>query len=229
MTFNSCASVLLFAATAFAGGQTTAINVTATIYDYDTASPVPNLLLMRSDDYTGSGQATYATTPGNCHSNCMNSVIHTGTGGWQLLLLGQSVRTVYITASPVSGSAVFPSGFYYASVELYANCWTNGTQTGLLEIAPGTSNNNCVVGIDFSNGSTKYKLEMGQTAIDGGTTGLATVSCNNGTGGTCNSWTIVPNTIAPNPTIANLYQFANRGLKFLGQYYNTFRINVTNP
>jgi len=32
------------------------------------------------------------------------------------------------------------------------------------------------------------------------------------------------------PTVANLYQFTKTGnLLLIGQYYNTYRVNVTNP
>lgn len=221
------------ASIAFAGGQTTTINVTTSIHDDDTAVPA-SALLTQSDDYVSCGTdtacATYATT-GKCPSNCLTSRIFTSGGGWQLLLANQTLRTIRLTTSFVSGTYVPFTGSYYAKVEVYSNCWADSaetTQTGLLVIKPGTSNSNCALGLDFELAGIKYKLEMGQTAIDSGMTGKATVSCTS-TGSTCTSWTIVPNTAAPNPGIANLYQFTTKGLSFVGQYINTYRIDVTIP
>ncbi len=46
----------------------------------------------------------------------------------------------------------------------------------------------------------------------------------------CVNWTIAPNTSAPNASVANLYKYAKAGgLTFVGQYYNTYRVGVTNP
>jgi hypothetical protein len=216
---------------AFGAGQGSGINVTSTVHDYDTASPVPNLLLMRSDGYNGSGQATY-NTGGKCPSNCLTTIVGT-SGGWQLDLYNQSLRTVCLTFMTADGSTPVPAnGCYSASIEIYSRCFdANGSEIGILTIAPGTSANHCDFALDFSTASrTKYKLAMGQPGLTSPPTGLATVSCNSGSGGTCNSWTIVPNMIAANPTIANLYQYSTKGaLVFVGQYYNTFRIDATNP
>jgi len=48
-----------------------------------------------------------------------------------------------------------------------------------------------------------------------------------------NSDAIVPNAGAPNADVANLYRYSSKGRTatwvFIGQYYNTFRIDVTNP
>ena len=201
----------LLASTAFAAGQTTNVNVTTIVHDYDTAAPVPNLLLIRSDDYNGSGQATY-TASGKCPSNCLTSQIGSG-GAWTMLLLNQSLRTICFTFVPVTGSSVVPSGCYYVSVEAYSRCLdASGNVIGFLAIAPGTSINRCSLGVDFSVGRTKYKLEMGQTALSGPATGWASVSCNAASGTSCYSWTIVPNTVDSLATIANLYQFGNHGL-----------------
>lgn len=232
--------IALAASTAFAAGQTTPINVTSVIHDYDANNaPIGSVaLLTQSDDHLNSACAndidcaTYSTS-GKCPSNCLTSVVHPSGGSWQLLLNNQTTRTVRLTASFVSGTYVNFTGSYHASVEMYAMCWTDGTETtevSLLQIAPGTSVNNCALGIDFSNGRTKYKLEMGQTALDNGATGTATVSCTAGTGATCTSWSIAPNAAAQHPSIANLYKFATKGgLSFLGQYTNTYRVDVTSP
>jgi hypothetical protein len=225
--------LLTAAACCLAGALTAAappatINVTAIVHDEDTAVP-PNQLLLRSDDYNVSFQATYTDT-----GNVTTHITLSG-GSWQMYLGNQSLRTIWLTLSkPVNNSpaAPAPDGYYSANVEVYSGCYdTNNNQTGFLVIPPGMANNRCNLGVDFSYGRTKYKLVM-SPAISG--TGWATVSCNAGDStGACNSWTISPNTLAGSgnvPTVANLYRFANNGsLVYIGQYYNTYRIDVTNP
>ena len=207
--------------------KATTIQVTATIYDENSA---PNDLLLRSDDYNGNGlwQATYDNSGG------VTSRIFSSNGSWQLYLGNQSVRRIWLTLSrPAnnSGPAPVPDGYYSDSVEVYSRCWdTNNQETGLLVIPPGMANTRCTLGVDFAYARTKYKLVMGPT-ISG--TGWATVSCNAGSGATCDNWTITPNSVAGSgnvPTVAALYKFAKNGsLVFLGWYYNTYRIDVTNP
>ncbi len=64
-------------------------------------------------------------------------------------------------------------------------------------------------------------------------TGVVTVTCNQVSNSQCVSWTIVPNTNAPNANVANLYWYSSsKGTAtwvFIGHYYNTFRFDVTNP
>ena len=227
----AAAACCLMVTFAFAAPPPTYINVTSIVHDEDTAVP-PNRLLMRSDDYNGSFQATYTNT-GNVTSH-----IAASSGGWQLLLLNQSLRTIWLTLSrPVGNSppAPAPDSSYWQNVEVYSTCFdVNNQTTGLLVIPPGYANNSCNLGVDFAYGGAKYKLVMSPT-ISG--TGWATVSCNGGNStGACNSWTITPNTVAGSgnvPTVANLYRFSSaKGqivLVYLGQYYNTYRMDVTNP
>jgi hypothetical protein len=139
-----------------------------------------------------------------------------------------------LSFSTVNGSKpVPPNGCYSANVEIYSHCHDlSNNEIGFLTIQVGTPATNCTFGFDFNPGRTKYKLEMGQSLpAGGGATGLATVSCNAASSGACNSWTIVPNTNAPNATIANLYDYGGRAgsLVYIGQYYLTYRIDVTNP
>jgi hypothetical protein len=87
--------------------------------------------------------------------------------------------------------------------------------------------------VDFAYNRVKYKLVM-QPSIPGlintSGTGWATVSCNTASGTTCNNWTIVPNLNAANATVADLYQYTKSGsLTYIGSYFNTYRIDVTNP
>lgn len=69
-------------------------NVTTTVHDYNGTTQ----LLMRSDDYNGSGFATYITESGNgsTGNNSKNSLISqiNSNGAWKLDLYSQSVRTL---------------------------------------------------------------------------------------------------------------------------------------
>lgn len=226
------AGVALVAAPSMAAQKTaTSINVTTVIYDYDTASP-QNKLLTRSDDfYNEYQQATY-TTISSGKNQSMTSLVFSNSI-WQLYIGNQTVRKVYVTLSqPVPGAAPAtqpaPDGLYYANVEVYSRCFdSNNTEIGFQAIPPGTANSRCAFGIDFASGSTKYKLVMGPTWQG---TGLATVTCNGGRGATCTDWTIVPNTTASNAKVATLFYFGKSGnLVPIGQYYNTYRVHVTNP
>jgi len=213
------------------------VNVTTTVYDYDGGGVE---LLMRSDDYNGSGQATYTST-GSVTSAIFN-------GELDLSLLKQSLRTLWITPNdPFSSSepAGPPAGYYSQGVQSLSRCFDqNGNTVPLANVL--TSSGNCKLGVNFNSGGTLYKLLMSPFPFSGagdGTptcpatgcpaTGVVTVTCNKVSNSQCVSWTIVPNTNAPNANVANLYWYHSQGRSatwvFIGQYYNTFRIDVTNP
>lgn len=229
----ACAAAGLLCRTA-AAQKTTSAPVTAVVFDNDTAVP-PNQLLLRGDDPVDH-QATYTNTANAAGTKGVSNVLFVPNGPWQFFLGNQSLRKIWVTLSQRVGSsppAPAPDGFYYDKTELFSTCYTGDGSgqlqaTGLLSITPGTSNNICVFGVDFAYAGVKYQLAMGPAHAN---SGLASVICNGGPdANTCNNWTIVPNVNAANPTVANLYQFARDGsLKLIGQYYNTFRINVTNP
>jgi hypothetical protein len=191
---------------------TTTIPVATTVYDAVGGSP----LLTRSDDYNGTGFATY-TSVGK-----MTSII-TSNGAWQLYLGSQTARTLYLVLT--SQGIPAPDGKYASDVEAYSGCFDqNDTQVSILLMTAGASNGNCSFGVDFSSGRTKYKLAMGPKNSG---TGRATVTCNTATSETCTSWTIVPNAGVVNADLANLYHYANNGsLIFDGVYHNSFSINV---
>ncbi|HSE38719.1 MAG TPA: hypothetical protein VLG74_15570 [Blastocatellia bacterium] len=213
----------------------TTINVTTTVYDFDASGA--EQLLMRSDDYNGTGQATYTTIDGCGSTPCLFSGINS-KGAWQLNLYRQSVRTLWITPNvAIDGSqpAGPPAGYYWQNVEAYCQCYD---QSGNIVPFQNLSNgsNNCSLGVVFHypNGSSqgaKYKLVMSpHLPAAGPATGLASVACNAVSSGQCVNWTITPNTAAANATVADLYYYNNKGaLVFVGQYYNTFRINASNP
>jgi hypothetical protein len=216
-------------------GAQGALNVTTTVYDFDATGAVQ--LLMRSDDYNGTGQAAYTTIDGCGNSPCLFSGINSN-GIWHLNLYNQSVRTLWITPNDaISGSqpAGPPAGYYWQNVEAYCQCYD---QSGNIVPFPNLINgsNNCSLGVDFhypngSNQGTKYKLVMSpHLPAPGPATGLANVACNAVINGQCTNWTITPNTAAANVTVADLYYYNKRGaLVFVGQYYNTFRIDASNP
>ena len=180
---------------------------------------------MRSDDYNGAGQATYTAVNG------VTSMID-ATGAWKLYLGSQSVRALYITPNAAVGTQpVGPApGLYWKDVEAYTQCYDqSNNQVPLQNVVNGAGN--CSLGVDFYAAGTKYKLVMSpHLPAKGPATGVASVACNGVSNNACVNWTISPNSAAPNPGVANLYSYAANGsLVFIGQYYNTFRINVTNP
>ena len=207
------------------------INVTTTAFDADASG---NLLLMRSDDYNGTGFATYTTSSG--HGASMTS--HLTEGGWQLLLNAQTTRTLYLVLAS-QGIAGVPDGNYYANIEAYARCFDgNNIRVRIQDMANGASNGNCTLGLDFTSGSTKYNLSMGPDYDAASPTGRATVSCTAAVSGSCTSWTIAPNpstattfTLTNGQTVsapaANLYAFGKNGsLIFKGSYHNSYSIAV---
>jgi hypothetical protein len=218
-------------------GKTTTSNenVTTIIHDLDT-SGAP--LLFKSDDYNDPGlyEATYSVADPNISSD-----IYAGT--WFLRLYSQSTRTVYIapndainTSQPIGP----PPGLYWQDVEVAAACYDqNLNQVPLENIL--TSSGNCLMIVDFYSGGTKYKLALGpslaqtlqQHPTTAPATGLVNVACNSVSNGQCANWTITPNTATGSsnpPTVADLFYYAKGGkLLFIGQYYDTFRIDITNP
>ena len=228
--------LICLATTAFAkdpggasGGKPTLTNVTTIVHDTDAAGVQ---VLLRSDDYNGSGEATYS--PSSISTNINYD------GRYFLRLYSQSLRTLYITPNdPIDGSQPIapPPGQYWQYVELVFGCYDQN-----LNIVPFqnilTSSGNCKMILDFGDNDTEYALVMGPTAslpAPGPATGLVTVTCNSLSGGHCVNWTITPNSTASSgnpPTVANLYVFTSNHrmpLEFVGHYYQTFRIDVTNP
>jgi hypothetical protein len=236
-----CLLVLLltsFMAIAAQKTTSTSANVTAVIHDY--SSDGLTQLLLRSDDYKGSGQATYTST--SSRSSSLRSWIVGGE--WDLILYSQSARTLWITPNDPVGSqpAGPPAGYYWQGVQASSRCFDqNGNTVPLPNVV--TSSGNCNLWVNFNSGGTLYKLLMSPFPFSGAgdvqptcpatgcpATGLATVTCNNVSNGQCLNWTIVPNANAPNANVANLYWLSRKGgWVFIGQYYNTFRIDVTNP
>src|SRR5215467_5943297 len=218
--------ILFVAAASGFAAKSVSTNVTTIVYDTDsTGAP----LLIRSDDYNGSGQATYS--PSSVSSYIFSD------GRYFLRLYGQSVRTLFITPNdPINGSQPMapPPGYYWQNVELAAGCFDQN-----LNLVPFqnvvTVSNNCGMILDFGHNGTEYKLVMGPTAslpAPGPATGLVSVTCNTVSGGQCVNWTIAPNPTAGTnpPNVANLYVFTTNHrnpLALVGQYHNTFRIDVS--
>lgn len=222
--------ILAISGTAFAGHSSggSSFNVTTTINDTD-ANGVQTL--MRSDDYNGIGQASYsATLNPNVVSNVSNGVLF-------FELYRQTLRTMFITPndpySPAQNPPVPipPPNDYSQYVEVNVHCYDQNLNLVPLENVV-TSSGNCRLGVDFGYAGVKYKLEMGPVlAAPGPATGLVNVNCNAVSGTQCISWTITPNPNGGLANVANLYYWARGGkLTYIGgQYYNTFRINLTNP
>ena len=175
----------------------TDIAVTTTIYDADA---IGNPLLMQSDDFNGSGFATYSPI-GGVHNSLTSHV--TATGAWQLYIGNQTTRTVHLLLA--DAGLPFANGYYWSSVEMASRCSDqSGTQVSVRALAVGASYDNCSLIVDFDIGTrqkTTYKLAMGPNFAG---TGRATVTCNATDGTYCTSWTIVPNDAAPNARVAIL-------------------------
>lgn len=212
-------------------------NVTTTVQDTDTSGAQ---LLLKSDDYNASGEATYtaALDP--------NVTTYLYNGQWWLNLYSQSTRTVYITPNDAINSsqpAGPPPGYYWQDVELSARCYDQNLNLVQLQNIL-TSSGNCLRIVDFYFGGIKYKLAMGPSLSQtlgeppntAPATGLVTATCNSTnviSGVTvCVNWTLAPNmstgTSNP-PTVADLFYYAKKGLTYIGQYHDTFRIDFTNP
>jgi hypothetical protein len=221
------------AAAAAPRGGCTSSNVTTTVSDFDASGA---LLMMRSDDYNAAGQATY-TSVGSCGSTLLSGIV--SGGGWRLELFNQTVRKLWITPdSPINGSQPIgpAAGYYSQKVEAYSRCFDlSSNEVPFQNLTNGSDN--CSLGVDFQTGGTKgtkYKLVMGPklpaSTTPAPATGLTSVACNSVINSQCVNWTISPNTAAANTGVANLYSYNAKGaLVFIGQYYNTFLINATNP
>ena len=207
------------------GNKPSSINVTSIYYDTDTLG---SALLIRSDDYNGSGQASY--TGGYIFTD----------GRYFLRLYGQTVRTIYVDSTkPINNSQPMPppAGYYWQNMEIVVGCYDQN-----LNLVPLpnilTLSTNCKLIVDFGYNGTEYAIVMGPAGTlpaPGPTPGLVTVTCNNVTNNQCMNWTVTPNMTASAtnpPTVADLYVFTGNHrtpLAFYGQYYNTFRFDITNP
>jgi hypothetical protein len=192
------------------------LNVTTIVYD--STNSTSNLL--RGDN--ASGQASYATG-----SNVLSQIF----GIWYLNLTGQTTRSVYLTFSDnVIGSPTHPLPDDYYNPRVLSRCFdTNNNIIDFLSVK--TSDNRCSLRVEFTHNGTAYSFVMSPEYAG---TGWATVACNavNNSSGACVSWTITPtpSTQVNNATVANLYIDSHGGKQTLvGSYYNTYRIDVTNP
>jgi len=213
---------ILNVANAKSGGSS--FNVTTTVHDTDSGN-TPTL--MKSDDFNSSGQTSYSA---KLNPNIVNDVYN---GTLFLNLYSQSLRTLYITPNDAINNQqpqAPPPGYYSQYVEMYVTCYDqNGNVVPLQNIT--SSSGNCRLGVDFGYNGLKYKLDMGPVQPAAGpATGFTNVTCNSLSGSQCINWTITPSLTGQNPTVANLYYYAKGGkLTFIGQYHNTYRIDVNNP
>lgn len=243
-----CVMVLRHGSTAqvaaAAGAQKqTSTSPTETVHDYDALGTT--LLLLRSDDYNGAGQATY--TSSSSHGSSLVSGLN-ASGEWNLNLANQSQRTVYLTPNVAIDNLQppgLPAGYYWDGVTSLCGCFDqNGNIVPLANVV--TSSGNCKLGINFNSGGTQYKLLMSPFPLSGSgdppptcppagcpATGVVKVTCNAISNGQCVNWTVEPNATAPRVNVANLYRYSASSHKtatwiFIGQYYNSFRISLTN-
>jgi len=195
------------------------VQVTTTVYDADDTGS----LLTQSDDYNGTGFATYTPIAGL--RNSLTSHV-SADGGWQLFIGNQTVRTLRLLLA--DAGLTFANGLYSSSVEMASRCFdAGGNQLNIQLLTPGTSFGNCSLIVDFDIGSKKkttYKLAMGPAFAN---TGRASVTCTAASGVYCTSWTIGPNDGAPNARVAILT--AGYGTTSLdGKLYsNSYRVTAT--
>ncbi len=227
-------AVLAFTATAMAAKPSSCSNpnVTTTVYDNDTTG---TKLYLGSDDFWGAtGYAAYSAA---LDPNVSNSIY---CGKLFLDLYSQSTRTLWIdsTHNLPGWPPGPPAGYVSTNVELASSCYdANGNQVNLQNVT--TSSDNCGMILDFNPNGTKYKISMGHTCSscpsEPYVTGHVTVSCLqlDSTGSSCVRWSFTPAMTASStnaPTVANLFYYSNHGgLVFIGQYYWTFRFEVTDP
>ena len=188
------------------------VNVTSTLFDTDS---VGALLLTRSDDFNGTGQADYAPS---------NEISSSVGAGWQLYIGNQTIRTVYLVLR--SQGIPLPDGYYSQNMEVYTQCYdANAVQVGIQAMAQGSVNGNCSFGVDFGSGGVRYKLVMSPGHAG---TGRSLVTCLAASNGSCTKWSIVPNSTVLNAGVANLYHFARNGSLVLdGVYHNSYRVTAT--
>lgn len=203
------------------------INVTSTVFDADSSGAT---LHFRSDDFNGStNQATYTNVNG------VESFIDS-SGVWYLNLYPQKTgtRTVYITPNDPVGTepTAPPPGEYWQNVEITSKCMdSSGNTVPFANLKNGSSN--CTFGIDFNYNGIVYKLLVGRKMNSADPApGTASVACNGiNSSNQCVAWTITAGNGA-SPVVANLYSETgprSAPWAFIGQYYNSVRVNVHNP
>lgn len=220
----------------FAQKSSTAINVITTVYDFDAAGT--QHLSMRSDNYNSTGLATYTTYKGKGANAASVTSQITADGQWYLAMNDQSGRYIWVTPNQAidSSQPTAPPANYYAIQKAYSNCRDqSGNIIPYSNLVNGSGN--CSMAINFYYGGVLYKLLMRPDALDGTlcptggcpATGLAKVTCNGVSAGKCVNWSITPNDGAPLVSISNLYSYTGPSGSpwvYVGQYYNTFRINA---
>lgn len=201
-------------------------NVTTTVQDTDAGG---GLLLFRSDDFNGSGGANYTGV------NNIQSYIDS-TGIWRFNLYGQKTgaRTVFVTPDLPVGTepTAPPANYYWKNVEVTSKCTdSSGNTVPFSSLVNGSST--CGFMVDFNYNGIVYKLLLGRVLnASDPTPGDASVGCNGLNGsGQCVNWTITAGDSASG-AVANLYSYTGRRSApwvFIGQYYNSVRVHVTNP
>jgi hypothetical protein len=211
--------------------------VTSSIAD-DDQSLAPSLQI-RSD-----GGGVYR------NSNALTSTI-SSSGKWLLdsYFPRNSTRKIYLDLSrpipgsgPNGGAAVaIPSGTY--EFQAFVDCPRSPYNNNFLTLAPGQTVN-CPLHIgELFVGTQKYSVHMnphpGAEGIAWTETNFVNVTCTS-TAGTCSRWTITPSQTAPDGLAANvaaLLTYVTTTTKGKttttpvkqGDFYMSFRIDVTNP
>jgi hypothetical protein len=142
---------------------------------------------------------------------------------------------VYITPDDPVGTQppAPPAGGYWQNVEISSKCMdSSGNTVPFPNLKNGSSN--CTFGVDFNYNGIVYKLLVGRKMNSTDPTpGTASVACNAlNSSSQCVAWTITAGA-GTSPVVANLYSETGGPRSapwvFIGQYFNSVRVNVTNP
>lgn len=213
---------VLVTSTANAKGHGSAYDVISTISNGDGT----NTFVLQSDNQPGNAAANAAYS---INDSSVSSYVGTSTGGWELALGQQTLRTVYLDFSKLG--APVASGRYNAT--LWSRCYTSsGNYFSFLSIAPGTAQTNCSLRINFNYNGSLYSFVMSPTDLPSSApaTGRASVACNSDAtdNSGCNSWTITPYAGGANPGVVDLLKQEPNGLAtVVGSYSGyTFRVDL---
>jgi hypothetical protein len=212
--------LLVAAITAWAAG---AFTVTATMYNSNGTAPYS----LQSD---GTSLASYGNTAKV--NSTLSPTTHGGPDYYQWDLdLSNSSRSFYLTLIPLDRSSVaaapFSGPLSFAGV-LYSRCFTpSGGYQDWTKIQPGYPDGTCAMRANFSFNGASYTLVMSPEYVG---TGTATVSCTkwNASSNSCVAWSDVPNSGAPNPNVAYLYDTSD-GQTYVGSYSLSFDVTLTHP
>jgi hypothetical protein len=166
----------------------------------------------------------------------VSSIIQGSSGDWVLDTTTSRTRTILIDlrqAIPGSGAAP-PFAYELLPVRIITKC--SEARTGGFPAMTLDETLSCPTGISFQYGGNQYGLMMASgpnSDVNYAETSNPQVTCTSVSGSKCNKWTVLPIQQADG-TIRNIGRLRKpiKGkipFAFLGDYYVSFNIEVTNP